>query len=275
MKKALAWIQAARPKTLVAAVLPVMAAWVLAFQSDRYNSTLLYCALAAAIALQIATNFWNDYFDDIKGSDGEGRLGPRRLLQNKIATRSQVLAAALAFNLLSFFCALPIFRERGWGLAALGVLCIFLSVGYTGGPFPLAYLGLGELFVLLFFGWVATYFSYFVATGIWSADATVLGLQVGLLSCALITINNIRDYEEDRKSKKNTLVVLFGRNFGLFLLSVELYLPYVINLYWKDYPKAALVIVAWPLAFLIFQRMKKNREANKQLAFASLHALLF
>ncbi|MEZ4815789.1 MAG: 1,4-dihydroxy-2-naphthoate octaprenyltransferase [Bdellovibrionota bacterium] len=269
------WISAARPKTLIAAFLPVAAAWVLAQQQLGYRMDLVVWALLSALALQIATNFWNDYFDDLKGSDSDERLGPRRLLQLKLATRSQVKAVAIAFNVLSFLMAIPIFQERGWGLAALGVLCVLLSIAYTGGPFPLAYLGLGEFFVLLFFGWVATFFSYYVATGLWSFEASVLGVQVGLLSCVLITINNLRDYPEDKKNKKNTLVVKFGRAFGLTLLAKELFFPYLINFAWRAYPKTYLVFLAFPLASLIFYKMKKGVNPNQQLAFASLHALLF
>jgi len=275
MKKLLAWVVAARPKTLIAAVLPVAAAWVLAFQHSQLRSDLLLWALAAAICLQIATNYWNDYFDDIKGSDGENRLGPRRLLQLKLATRSQVKAVAFLFNVAAFLFAIPVFQERGWGLALLGILCLLLSIAYTGGPYPLAYLGLGEVFVLFFFGWVATFFSYYVATADFSVPATVLGLQVGLLSCVLITINNLRDYPEDKKNQKNTLVVKFGKTFGFYLLGFELLLPYLLTLYWSDYSKVYLILLASPLASIIFVNMKKGIRPNQQLAFASLHALLF
>lgn len=275
MKRGLAWISAARPKTLIAAVLPVVAAWVLSLQIPNHRSDLLLWALAAAVCLQISTNFWNDYFDFLKGSDSEERLGPRRLLHQKLATLSQVKVAAIVFNVASFVLALPVFLERGWGLAILGLLCLFLSFSYTGGPFPLAYLGLGEVFVLIFFGWVATFFSYYVSTSLWAWEASVLGLQVGLLSCALITINNLRDYPEDKKNKKNTLVVRFGKNFGFILLAAELLLPYVLSLYWIQYPKIYLVLFAIPLASIIYTNMRLNRKPNQQLAFASLHALLF
>lgn len=275
MKKLLAWVVAARPKTLIAAVLPIAAATALAFQHPQFRGDLLLWALAAALCLQIATNFWNDYFDDIKGSDGEERLGPRRLLQLKLATRSQVKTVALLFNVASFLFAIPVFQERGWSLALLGVICLLLSVAYTGGPFPLAYLGLGELFVLVFFGWVATFFSYYVATAELSIPATVLGIQVGLLSCVLITINNLRDYPEDKKNQKNTLVVKFGKTFGFYLLGLELALPYLLALYWSDFSRVYLVLLASPLASIIYVNMKKGLRPNQQLAFASLHALLF
>ncbi len=275
MKKLLAWVVAARPKTLIAAVLPIAAAWVLAQQHAQFRGDLLLWALAAALCLQIATNYWNDYFDDIKGSDGEDRLGPRRLLQLNLATRSQVKTAALLFNVASFLLAVPVFQERGWALALLGFVCLLLSVAYTGGPFPLAYLGLGEVFVLVFFGWVATFFSYYVATSELSVPATILGLQVGLLSCVLITINNLRDYPEDKRNQKNTLVVKFGKTFGFYLLGFELLVPYFLTIYWSQYSKVYWVLLATPLAAMIFMNMKKGIRPNQQLAFASLHALLF
>ncbi len=274
MSKVSAWINAARPKTWVAAFLPVAVAWVLAFKVG-VNHALMLWALLSALLLQIATNFWNDYFDDIKGSDSDARLGPRRLLQQKIATRKQVSVVATLLSLLSFVAAIPIFMERGWALALLGILCLLMAISYTGGPFPLAYLGLGEVFVLIFFGWVATYFSYFVGTGVWSFSAGVLGVQVGLLSCTLITINNLRDYPEDKKSKKNTLVVMGGERFGLFLLGVEFFVPYLLLIYWREMPRTLLSCLAFPLAVLILVRMSRRQQPNQQLAFASLHALLF
>lgn len=283
MNLLLAWIGAARPKTLVAAFLPVGASWILAtkfslLENFSTNHKLFFCALLSAIFLQIATNFWNDYFDDLKGSDTAERLGPRRLLQQNLATRKDVKVAALLCNVASFLFALPIFMERGWAFVFLGALCLYFSIGYTGGPFPLAYLGLGEVFVLIFFGWVATYFSYFVITGTWSLSAFVLGTQIGMLSCSLITINNLRDLEEDRKSKKNTLVVLLGKEAGEKMLLAELAIPYLLMAYWvRDLNSSAClsVFIALPLASHIFFNMQKRKNPNQQLAFSALHSVLF
>ena len=271
-----AWVLAARPKTLVAAFLPIAGAWALAQREyQEINYPILLFTLSAAICLQIATNFWNDYFDYKKGSDSPERLGPRRLLQQKMATPKQVVAVAVFFNLLAFLLAIPIFVERGWSLLLVGLICSGLSFAYTGGPWPLAYLGLGEIFVMLFFGWTATYFGYFVITGLYAGSALLLGTQIGFLSCTLITINNLRDAAEDKKNHKNTLVVRFGKRFGYVLLASEFLIPYALLVCWHDSLFWYLPFFLLPLALKIYKDMKNLRAANQGLALASLHALLF
>ncbi len=273
------WIEAARPKTLIAALLPVAGAAVLAFsEKQSLNLGLLVLALLVSMTLQIATNFWNDYFDFQKGSDTSLRLGPQRMLQRGLVKSRDVLRAALLFNLFSFLLALPIFWERGFFLMGVGIVCLLMTLSYTGGPFPLAYLGLGELFVLIFFGWVAGYFTYYVATGIFSESATVLGLMVGFLSCVLITINNLRDFEEDKKNNKRTLVVLWGRVGGQALLLLELLAPYFLLFYWKEQQFFYLPFLALIFVFLIFKGMafeKMSVRTNRFLALSALHALCF
>jgi 1,4-dihydroxy-2-naphthoate octaprenyltransferase len=273
------WIEASRPKTLIAAILPVVGATVLALSEKQpLNLFLLILALFVSMTLQVATNFWNDYFDFQKGSDTSARLGPQRMLQRGLVKSKDVLKAALIFNALSFLLALPIFWERGFFLVGVGFICLLMTLSYTGGPFPLAYLGLGELFVLIFFGWVACYFSYFVATGVFSQSATVLGLVVGFLSCVLITINNLRDYEEDKKNKKRTLVVLCGRTWGLALLTFELLAPYGLVFYWHSHRLFYLPFFALIFVFVIFKGMafeKMSSQTNRYLGVAALHALCF
>lgn len=273
------WIEAARPKTLIAALLPVAGAAVLALsEKQALNVWLLVLALLVSMTLQIATNFWNDYFDFQKGSDTSVRLGPQRMLQRGLVKSRDVLRAGLLFNFFSFLLALPIFLERGFFLIGVGIVCLLMTLSYTGGPFPLAYLGLGELFVLIFFGWVAGYFTYYVATGVFSDSATVLGLMVGFLSCVLITINNLRDFEEDKKNNKRTLVVLWGRAGGLALLSIELLAPYVLLFYWKEsrlfyLPFAGLFLAAFIFRGMAFEKM--SVQTNRFLALSALHALCF
>ncbi len=274
------WIQACRPKTLIAALIPVTGAYLLA-RAESFSVTpyIFISTLLAAISIQISTNLFNDYFDNKKGSDTENRLGPKRALSLGIFSARKVLIAAIAFDLLAFVFAIPLFQERGWGLIILGVLCALMAVSYTGGPFPLTHLGLGEVFVLIFFGWVATFWSYFVFTGLYSFYATLLGLQLGALSCVLITVNNLRDEAEDRSTAKKTLVVRWGKAFGLKLLSLELLLPYLLLLFWKNYSKLYfLPLILYPFALNIHRAMSREEmspRTNRFLAYASLHALAF
>ena len=202
---------AARPKPLPAALVPVWVGCLLAWRStgalDWYLA--LWTFLSAA-AIQIATNFFNDAIDHERGADTEYRLGPRRVTVTGLLSPQAVYGGAWACLIVACLCSLPLLQSRGWIIAVIGLPSLYLSYGYTGGFFPLAYLGLGEIFVILFFGLVAVGGSYYVQAGTWDWPAGVLGLQVGLLSAILIAINNLRDVEEDRRSNKKTLAVRFG-----------------------------------------------------------------
>lgn len=206
------WILAARPKTLPAAVVPVWVGCVLAWElTGTLDWLLAGCTLGGALAIQVATNLFNDAIDARKGADTGKRLGPRRVTASGLLSPRLVFSGGAVFLLVAAACGVPLVRERGWPMLAIGVPSLFLAYGYTGGPFPLAYRGLGEVFVILFFGLVAVMGTVFVQTGGWPWPAAVLGLQVGLLSAVLITINNLRDLEEDRRSGKRTLAVRWGR----------------------------------------------------------------
>jgi 1,4-dihydroxy-2-naphthoate polyprenyltransferase len=171
--------------------------------------------------------------------------------------------------------------ERGWVMLVIGVPSLFLAYGYTGGPFPLAYLGLGELFVILFFGLVAVMGTVFVQTGEWPWPAAVLGLQVGLLSAVLITINNLRDVEEDRRSGKRTLAVRTGREGMLGVLEGMIYLPMVLTGLGRYFgmPWLFLLSLPWFLLGLTVVHLVKRTEPgpayNGYLALAALQLLGF
>lgn len=212
------WLLAARPKTLPAAIVPV---WVgsmppLVDGDAATGSWLLFaCTLASCLCIQVATNLFNDAIDHAKGADTEKRLGPTRVTATGLLSRRAVLAGGLAFCLLAAVVAIPLILERGWPIVAIGVVSLFFAYGYTGGPFPLAYRGMGELFVILFFGFIAVLGSYFVQTGELGGRAIwVLGLQCGLHSSVLLAINNLRDIEEDARTGKRTLAVRFGKTFA-------------------------------------------------------------
>ena len=217
-----AWIQAARPKTLPAAIVPVWVGCVLVRATGgQADLRLGWLTVAGAVCIQIATNFFNDAIDARKGADTAARLGPQRVTASGRMPRGWVMAGGAWFLLLAVACGVPLVGLRGWPMVAIGIPSLFLAYGYTGGPWPLAYRGLGECFVLLFFGWVAVCGTVFVQTGAWSWPAVLLGWQVGLLSAVLISINNLRDRAEDAGTGKRTLAVRWGHRAALAMIFGE------------------------------------------------------
>ncbi|MDA0765424.1 MAG: 1,4-dihydroxy-2-naphthoate octaprenyltransferase [Verrucomicrobia bacterium] len=277
-----AWILAARPKTLPAAIVPVWVGCVLAWKLvGAVDWRLAGFTLAGALCIQVATNLFNDAIDARKGADTEERLGPRRVTASGMLSRRVVYGGAAFFLLLAFACGVPLFLERGWVMLAIGVPSLFLAYGYTGGPFPLAYLGLGELFVVLFFGFVAVMGTVFVQTGEWLWPGAVLGLQVGLLSAVLITINNLRDVEEDRRSGKRTLAVRIGREGMLGVLHGMIYLPMVLTGLGRNFGMPWLLLLSFPWFLLgltvvhLVKRTEPGPAYNGYLALAALQLVGF
>lgn len=207
------WIAAIRPKTLIASISPVVIAFCFA-KSQGFSHPLLFIyTLLASLCIQIGTNLANDYFDGIRGADAK-RKGPMRITASGLASETSMkIAISFSFVLASIFSAYLIWHG-GPILALLASLSIALGLLYTGGPYPIAYLGLGEIFVLLFFGAVATTGTYYLQSGAFSYKAFLLGLSPGCFSCAILTINNLRDAKEDAQAEKKTLVVRFGISFG-------------------------------------------------------------
>ncbi len=208
------WFLAIRPKTLPAAVCPVLVGSALAFQVGSFRMIPASLCLLFALLIQVGTNFANDYYDFIKGADTEERQGPKRMTASGMISLAAMKHMTAAVFLLAFLVGLGLVPFGGWLLLAVGVLSIFMGYGYTSGPFPLAYLGLGEIFVMIFFGWVAVACTYLVQAGPPSAAVWLAGTAVGALSTNLLVINNHRDVETDIKANKRTLAVRFGRGFS-------------------------------------------------------------
>jgi 1,4-dihydroxy-2-naphthoate octaprenyltransferase len=214
MHPAKIWILAARPKTLAAGLTPVSIGSALAAGSDAFHWPAALCAALGALLIQIGTNFANDYFDFVKGTDTAVRVGPLRATQaGLVSPRTMLLATVLVFALTFVPGAYLIYRG-GWPILAIGLVSVACGVLYTGGPFPLGYVGLGDLFVLVFFGPVAVGGTYYVQAQ--TVDATVLiaGLMPGLFSTAILTVNNLRDADTDVQTGKRTLAVRFGKAFA-------------------------------------------------------------
>lgn len=208
------WLLAARPRTLGAALAPVLMGSALAF-GDGYRAWGAALAAAlGAILIQIGTNFANDYFDFHKGADTAERVGPLRVTQAGLLRPGQVLAAFVITFALSALPGLYLIAVGGLPILILGILSIVSGILYTAGPFALAYIGLGDVFVLLFFGFGATVGTYYVQTGRISSAVLLASLAPGLLSTAILTVNNLRDRGTDTASGKRTLAVRFGPGFA-------------------------------------------------------------
>lgn len=250
-----ACVLAARPKTLPAAIVPVWAGCVLALKlSGSFDFLLALCTLGGAVAIQIATNFFNDAIDARKGADTERRLGPTRVTASGMMKPQTVMRLATLFLGIAVLCGVVLYQARGWPIVAIGIPSLFLAYGYTGGPFPLAYRGMGELFVIGFFGLVAVTGTVFIQTGEWPREALLLGLQIGMLSAVLISINNLRDREEDATTGKRTLAVRFGPKVAVAVIWLEVKIAVFAGLGWIAFGQPSLAIAGAPV-FLIGLRI--------------------
>jgi 1,4-dihydroxy-2-naphthoate polyprenyltransferase len=273
---------AARPKTLPAAIVPVWVGCALAWKlNGSFNLLLALCTLVGAIAIQIATNFFNDAIDAKKGADTERRLGPTRVTASGLMDSKTVMRLASAFLGVAVICGVVLYQARGWPILVIGVPSLFLTYGYTGGPFPLAYRGMGELFVIGFFGLVAVTGTVFIQTGEWPKEAVLLGFQIGLLSSVLISINNLRDREEDATTGKRTLAVRFGPKAGVILLWLEIKLAVFAGLYWIAFDQPNFAIAGAPV-FLIGLRilwgvmtLAPGPAFNRLLALGGVQLMMF
>ena len=208
------WMQAARLRTLPAALCPVLVGCSMAAEDSVLHPLSAAAALAGAVIIQIGTNFANDYFDFVNGVDNDERIGPARATQTGAVSPEAMKRAFIAtFSLLIPVVAYLAYRG-GWPIAALGAASVASGILYTGGPRPLGYMGLGDIFVLVFFGPVAVGGTYYVQSLEIPAETLFAGLAPGLLSTAILVVNNLRDMEADRTTGKNTLAVRFGPGFA-------------------------------------------------------------
>jgi 1,4-dihydroxy-2-naphthoate octaprenyltransferase len=275
-------VLAARPKTLPAAIVPVWVGCVLAWKlTGSFNLPLALWTLCGAVAIQIATNFFNDAIDSKKGADTGRRLGPVRVTASGMMRPSTVMAIAAGFLGLALASGVFLYQARGWPIAVIGIPSLFLAYGYTGGPFPLAYRGMGELFVIAFFGLVAVTGTVFIQTGGWPHEAILLGTQTGLLSAVLISINNFRDREEDSTTGKRTLAVRFGPKMAAAVIWLEIKIAAFAGLAWLAYGHPALIIASLPV-LLIGMRilwgvitLPPGPAFNRLLALGGVQLILF
>jgi 1,4-dihydroxy-2-naphthoate polyprenyltransferase len=205
------WLVAARPRTLPAAVAPVLVGTALASSEGVFRPLAFVAALVGSVFIQIGTNLSNDYSDARRGADTDDRLGPVRVTSGGLKPPRRVLVGTwIAFG-VAVAAGAYLVAVAGWELVLVGAVSILAGVLYTGGPRPYGYEGLGELFVFLFFGVVAVAGSYFVQTERLEWEAFALSVPVGLLAAAILIVNNVRDIDTDRRAGKRTLAVKLGR----------------------------------------------------------------
>lgn len=275
-----AWIAAIRPKTLPAGILPVMVGSAAAYQDNGFAVIPALIALVCAILIQILTNFINEIYDFRKGADTAERLGPLRTVANGIISESMMMKASILVATVTFALGLWLVWIAGWAILLIGLLSLLMAWAYTGGPYPLAYKGLGEIFVILFFGIAAVMGTYYAQTGYWSYDTLFLALPLGLLSSNLLSINNIRDRETDSKAQKRTIATRIGRKNAELVLEMQTLLSYVfpIILYFRGYSYAILLpLLTLPIAVIMLKSVKSRdgRELNISLQDSAKLLVIF
>ncbi len=274
---ALTWLRAARPATLTAAVVPVLVGTAVAHATDGVRWDTALAALLGASAIQIGTNFANDVFDAEKGADTDARLGPvRAVAAGLLSARAMRIAMVVAFAIATLFGSYLVWTS-GWPIVVIGVLSIASGIAYTGGPYPLGYNGLGDVFVMLFFGFVAVLGTVLVQTGALPLLGWLAAIPVGAIATAILVVNNVRDRETDVVAGKRTLVVRHGRRFGELEYVALLALAYVVPLalaLWSASPWIALPLVSAPLAAGLVGRVRREEGAPLNATLASTAKLL-
>ena len=276
-----AWILAARPKTLAAAATPVLLGCALAYTAGTFQWIPAILCFLFAFSMQIDANFINDYYDYLKGSDREDRLGPERACAQGWITLSAMKKGMIFITLLSCFWGLLLLRYCGLEMIPVGLLCVLFAFLYTAGPYPLAYHGWGDVLVIVFFGFVPVGCTYYTMAHDWTWNVTIACAACGLVSDLLLMLNNYRDREQDKISGKRTLIVRFGEKAGRYaylalgILAIGLCAFYAFN----GYLMASLL----PVLFLILHfttwremvRIYQGKELNIVLGKTARNIVVF
>jgi 1,4-dihydroxy-2-naphthoate polyprenyltransferase len=272
------WLLAIRVPTLSAAVVPVLVGSALAARSYRFDPLIFIVVLGAAILIQIGTNLTNDLFDFRKGADTGARLGPVRVVQAGLLSQKQVAAAiALTFG-LAIVLGLYLIDIGGWPILAIGLAAVVSGIAYTGGPWPLGYHGLGDLFVFVFFGVIAVVGTFYLQSGTVTDAALLASLPVAMLVTAILVVNNLRDVDTDRKAGKRTLAVRLGRQATQIQYTAMVLGAYLVaSLMWLVGAASAWTMLPWltlPLAARLIRRVWRDEGPALNLALgrtAGLH----
>ncbi len=275
------WILAARLKTLPAALSPVILGTALSYSDGFFQPLIFFMTVLAALLIQIGANFANDVYDFEKGTDREDRLGPVRATQSGLISPNQMKSAMWMVFAFAILCGIYLANIGGWPIVIIGLTSIAAGIAYTGGPFPLGYFGFGDIFVFLFFGVIAVPGTYYLQTEIVTLSTLWAGGAMGLLSTAILVVNNMRDRETDIQSGKKTLAVRFGNSFSLVQFALCVMLPYCYPLliWWKGNANMSVLLTFFTLPvavhLLVQLGAKTGKELNQVLAGTARFMFLF
>lgn len=264
------WLQAIRPRTLTTALAPVLVGTAVAHHAGSVALVPALAALLGAVWIQIGTNLANDYYDYVKGADTADRLGPTRVTQAGLVSPERVKAAMWAAFAMAVAPGAYLVAVGGWPIVVIGVVSILSGIAYTGGPFPLGYNGLGDLFVFVFFGLVAVMGTAFVQGAGWPMLGVVAAVPVGLLATAVLVVNNLRDAQTDAKAGKRTLAVRWGERAARVEYSALIaasYMTTVVLMFMVRSHWALLPLLSLPLAVSVWRGVMADggRALNPRL----------
>jgi 1,4-dihydroxy-2-naphthoate octaprenyltransferase len=279
------WIIASRPKTLLAAFVPVMVGSALAINFGQLKPLVSLVALICSILIQAGTNFTNDLYDYLKGADTENRKGPQRVLASGLISVKEIKLGIFLTFFTAFILGLYLVYIGGIIILLIGVLSIMAGLAYTAGPYPLAYKGLGDIFVFMFFGLIGTMGTFFLHTNELSLAAFLSSIPVGSLITNILVVNNYRDMEEDRASGKNTLAVKLGKTFTqyqfIFLIIVSFLTPLVLFIFfdfrfWIFLPYLTLPVV-YKIIKMLFTHdgVQLNNTLELTAKLSAIYGVLF
>ncbi len=284
ISKLQSWILASRPRTLPAALVPLMVGSALAIYQGIFIPVFSIIALLCSVLIQIGTNFTNDLYDHLKGSDTKERKGPLRVLASGLISVQEMKWGIFLVFLSAFILGLYLVFSIGLVILWIGVFSIIAGLAYTAGPFPLAYNGLGDLFVFIFFGMVGTVGTYYLHAQQFSSLAFLISLPVGALITNILIVNNYRDIEEDKTAGKNTLAVILGKDFSryeyIFFILVSFFVPFLLHFKYDFNLWIFLPYLTLPIAITLVKMIyaltgtQLNKTLELSAKFSALYGLL-
>ncbi len=276
------WILAARPKTLTASVMPVLTSCAITWKEEKFNLIPSLICFVFAVIAQIVSNYLNDYYDFKKGADRSDRLGPERAVAKGWIAPRQMLTVSVA--LIAFACLLGcvLMFYAGWQLLFVGLAVGIGVFAYSAGPYPLAYRGWGDLCVLIFYGIIPVVFTCYVQTREWSTIALVCGIALGIVSVNILVANNYRDREQDRISKKNTTVVLFGEKFAEYFYLINgiaaiglVFIYFLISHNQLTGLITAIYLIPHGMAWKKMRTIRQGKALNRILELSAQNTVIF
>ena len=273
------WLLAARLKTLPAAMSPVILGCALAYHDGSFYFFIFAMTLLAAVLIQVGANFANDVFDFQKGADRDDRLGPTRATQSGLISAEKMKKAMWQTFALAICVGFYLAFKGGWPIVWIGLASIAAGIAYTGGPYPFGYHGFGDVFVFIFFGLIAVPGTYYLQSGTVNEMSLWMGAVMGMLSTAILVVNNLRDADMDKLSGKRTLAVQFGKQFSKIQYSILILIPFLLPLYiwWNVENELSLLITifALPISLHLINQTFSLTGSDLNLVLARTSRFLF